>query len=55
MIALTLLGVAGLFVVWRLRRRAAKRALVAGLVAERPAFQVAPPPGRLGSMKDSAL
>ena len=42
-------------VLWRVRRMARKRSLVAGLVAERPAFQVSPPAGRMGRLKDGAL
>ena len=42
-------------VLWRVRRMAKKRSLVAGLVAERPAFHVAPPSGRMGRLRDGAL
>lgn len=55
MIALVVVAGVVLFAVWRIRKRAKAKGLVAGLVPERPAFTVAPPAGRLGRMKDGSL
>lgn len=54
MILVVLLVLVAALVAFVLARRA-RRSTLAGLNSEKPVFQVMPPPGRLGSMKDGRL